>query len=94
MFSHPRLPSDNFDRLRTQQDNQEEKRNFKKSCKVRPFCGKECTALRVHKGAESANRGNFLSLLKFRADAGETTLRNHLAICRANARYSSKNNTD
>lgn len=34
--------------------------------------------------------GNFLALLELRVDSGDEVLKNHLATCSANARYSSK----
>lgn len=58
------------------------------------FCGRQCIALRGHigntTGSEDVDRGNFLALLEFRVDAGDEILKNHLATCRATARYSSK----
>jgi len=58
------------------------------------FCGKQCIALRGHRDDSTAdqngNRGNFLALLELRVDSGDEVLKNHLATCRANARYSSK----
>ena len=56
--------------------------------------GRQCIALRGHigdtTGSEEVDRGNFLALLEFRVDAGDEILKNHLATCRATARYSSK----
>ena len=53
------------------------------------FCGKQC-----HRDDSTAdqngNRGNFLALLELRVDSGNEVLKNHLATCSANARYSSK----
>ena len=61
------------------------------------FCGKQNIALRGHRddvmdimGDCDKNCGNFLSMLKFRIDAGDTVLKTHLEACAGNARYTSK----
>ncbi len=58
------------------------------------FCGQQGLAFRGH--AEdgpfdlSDNRGNFHSLLKFRVDAGDLVLNEHLETADRNAIYTSK----
>ena len=55
------------------------------------FCGRQGIALRGHREDEtSMNQGNFLSLLKYRVDAGDTALKEHLESCARNATYISK----
>ena len=60
------------------------------------FCGRQNVALRGHRDNATdletntfQNYGNFLALLQFRVDAGDTILREHLAIGSRNATYTS-----
>ena len=62
------------------------------------FCGRQKLALRGHRDnstdierdlSGSENHGNFLALLKFRVDAGDTVLGEHLATSARNATYTS-----
>ena len=39
---------------------------------------------------DSVNRGNFQSLLRFRVDAGDQVLKEHLGTASLNATYTSK----
>ena len=60
------------------------------SCIV--FCGKQNIALRGHNESlsdEGNNRGNFLALLKFRAEAGDDVLAVHLNEATDRAKYTS-----
>ena len=55
------------------------------------FCGKQNIALRGHRegGGTGQNPGNFLALLDFRVDSGDTILANHFKECPRNAQYKS-----
>jgi hypothetical protein len=55
------------------------------------FCGKQNLALRGHYEQSSTikNSGNFLELLKFRAESGDVILQNHLKFAPKNATYKS-----
>uniref|UniRef100_A0A2H8TYH1 Zinc finger MYM-type protein 1 n=2 Tax=Melanaphis sacchari TaxID=742174 RepID=A0A2H8TYH1_9HEMI len=61
------------------------------------FCGRQGIALRGHKDSglvtcdedEIYNDGNFRQLLRFRVDAGDQNLQNHLVTCSKNAMYTS-----
>ena len=60
------------------------------------FCGRQNVALRGHRDNISdmeknalENPGNFWALLKFRVDAGDTVLQDHLATGSRNATYTS-----
>lgn len=59
------------------------------------YCGRQGISLRGHRDDDtekcsSFNHGNFKELLKFRADAGDNILEQHLASCAKNASYTSK----
>ena len=60
------------------------------------FCGQQGLAFRGHRDDgpveldSSANRGNFQALLKFRVDAGDKVLKEHLETASRNATYTSK----
>ena len=61
------------------------------------FCGRQGIAFRGHRDDQSscdedelANHGNFLSLLQFRVQAGDTILEEHLQTAQGNALYTSK----
>ena len=61
------------------------------------FCGQQGLAFRGHAedgpfdlGDNSVNRGNFQSLLRFRVDAGDLVLKEHLETADRNAIYTSK----
>lgn len=73
--------------------------NKKKLCpiiKTVLFCGRECIALRGHRDHgpmsfdESSCDGKFRSLLRFRMDAGDDILTQHINSAGANANYLSK----
>lgn len=62
------------------------------------LCGKQNISLRGHRDnitdlekdiTDSGNHGNFLALLHFRIDSGDTVLQDHLARCSRNATYTS-----
>ena len=61
------------------------------------LCGRQNIALRGHRDnatdveddISGSNHGNFRALLKFRIDAGDTVLGEHLATCSKNATYTS-----
>ena len=54
------------------------------------LCGKQNIALREHGDAgRGGNQGNFHALLKFRLDAGDTTLESHFKTAGRNAQYTS-----
>ena len=54
------------------------------------LCGKQNIALRGHGDAgRGSNQGNFHALLKFRLDAGDTTLESHSTTAGRNAQYTS-----
>ena len=60
------------------------------------FCGRQNVALRFHRDNVTdllidpfENHNNFGALLKFRIDAGDTILQEHLAISPKNATYTS-----
>ena len=54
------------------------------------LCGHRDSALDVERAVEGTrNHGNFLALLKFRIDAGDTILENHLSAAAQNATYTS-----
>ena len=59
------------------------------SCIV--FCGRQNIALRGHGESTDGenNAGNFLALLKFRADAGDEVLANHFSQATNRAKYTS-----
>ena len=66
--------------------------------KMIEFCGRQNLSLRGHRDnstdierdlSGSENHGNFLALLKFRVDAGDTVLGEHLASSARNATYTS-----
>jgi hypothetical protein len=57
------------------------------------FCGRQGIALRSHRDDEtssSLNKGNFKESLKFRVDAGDEVLQEHLSTCTKTATYISK----
>jgi hypothetical protein len=61
------------------------------------FCGRQGIALRGHRDdwkhldeVPHANPGNFIALLRFRAESGDHVLADHLATARNNALYTSK----
>lgn len=60
------------------------------------LCGRQGIALRGHRDdgkqleEPDKNPGNFQTLLKFRCDAGDTALAEHLSKCARNATYRSK----
>eukprot|EP00731_Ephydatia_muelleri_P012055 Em0006g949a len=61
------------------------------------FCGRQGIAMRGHRDDKPAiqenlcaNHGNFLALLKFRIQAGDTMLQDHLLNSAGNALYTSK----
>ena len=60
------------------------------------LCGRQGIALRGHRDDgkyledPENNPGNFQTLLKFRCDAGDTALAEHLSKCARNATYRSK----
>ena len=61
------------------------------------FCGRQGIALRGHRDdwkhieeAPQSNPGNFLALLRFRVESGDSVLAHHLASAGANALYTSK----
>lgn len=59
------------------------------------YCGRQGISLRGHRDDDtekcsSFNHGNFKELLKFRADAGDNILEQHLASCAKNTSYTSK----
>lgn len=59
------------------------------------FCGRQRIALMGHRDDDtekcsSFNHGNFKELLRFRSNAGDEILQNHLASCAKNATYTSK----
>ena len=60
------------------------------------FCGRQGLALRGHRDDgpvqlnDSSNKGNFQALLKFRVDAGDKVLKDHLDTSSHNATYTSK----
>ena len=54
------------------------------------LCGKQNIALRGHGDAgRGGNQGNFHALLRFRLDAGDTTLESHFKTAGRNAQYTS-----
>ncbi len=63
------------------------------------LCGRQNIALRGHRDSaldlerdvdSTVNHGNFLALLKFRIDAGDTVLDKHFSTAARNATYTSK----
>lgn len=81
----------------TQEKEQVKKnRTFLRSIiKCLEVCGRQGIGLRGHRDdgwnpENSANEGNFKSLLKLRIDAGDTALAEHLETCKKNATYISK----
>ncbi len=64
------------------------------------FCGKQNLALRGHRdnitdleqdADDTTNHGNFLALLRFRVEAGDSILREHISTASRNATYTSSN---
>lgn len=58
------------------------------------FCGRQGISLRGHRDDDtstSLNKGNFKALIDFRAESGDTSLKEHLETCARNASYTSKN---
>ena len=62
------------------------------------LCGRQNIALRGHRDSaldverdvgDAQNHGNFLALLNFRIDAGDSVLENHLITAGRNATYTS-----
>ena len=62
------------------------------------FCGRQNIVLRGHRDSaldierdvdDSQNHGNFVALLNFRIDAGDSVLEQHLSIAARNATYTS-----
>ena len=61
--------------------------------KVVIFCGHQNIPLRGHRddsGSSSVNKGNFLALIDFRCEAGDTILMEHLKSSSSQATYISK----
>ena len=61
------------------------------------FCGRQGFSLRDHcddgsvvQTESAVNHGNFLVLLQFHIDAGDTVLKEHLRTASRNAMYTSK----
>ena len=67
---------------------------------TRTLCGRQNMPLRGHRDsaldierdvAGIANQGNFLALLNFRIECGDTVLQEHLSIAARNATYTVQN---
>ena len=65
---------------------------------MKAICGRQNVALRGHQDSaldverdvdDSQNHGNFLALLNFRIDAGDSVLENHLSTAAQSATYTS-----
>ena len=57
------------------------------------FCGQQNIALRGHRddsSSSASNKGNFLSLLRFRCDAGDCVLQSYIDKASSRATYTSK----
>ena len=75
---------------------EENRQKLKPIIKTVIFCGKQNIPLRGHRDELKdlydceKNCGNFLSLLQFRVDSGDTVLKEHLETSAGNAKYTSK----
>ena len=81
-----------LDRAMAQQI-EENRLKLKSILKTVILCGRQNISLRGHRddsNSSSTNKGNFLALLEFRADAGDTVLAKHLKTASSRSTYISK----
>ena len=91
---HPESTIESHVRLISESDVARNRYIIKYMAKALLFCGKQCIAVRGHRDDSSADpesyRGNFLALLDYNIESGNSALARHLQESSKNAIYTSK----